>query len=561
MNHTPDISAKAAAYLNAEQHPAFRAEVAQLLAEGNSDELFDRFYTMLAFGTGGMRGLIGGGTNRINPYMVARVTQGFAAYMKSMEKNPVVVIAYDSRNYSKEFATEAARVLCANKVRVYLFSELTPVPILSYAVRMLRATAGIVITASHNPAVYNGYKVYWSNGAQVTPPHDEGITAKVQETGDGDILRMGLEEATACGLLTAVPLQVKQSYINEVLASAIHPDAMKAFQGTVVYTPLHGSGNIPVRQLLDSIGITYEVVKEQELPDGNFPTVSMPNPESPDAMEKAIQLAKEKKADIVLGTDPDADRLGIAIPANEEKTEYLMLTGNQIAVLFTDYMFTAGAGFTQKTPLCVKSLVTTDLVRRIAERHGGICRDVLTGFKYIAEQMEAASLVGSDEKFVFGCEESYGYLSVSFVRDKDAVSSAMRAVEMASWYALQGKTLKDRLDEIYQEYGYATEAVFSKEYHGAAGKQEMSEIMASYRGKRPGDNLFGLVVLSVEDLLNQGDRAQFPLSDVVIVRFTDGTKLVVRPSGTEPKIKYYLFLAGKREETQVISKRFKEELA
>lgn len=556
-----EIETKARAYVAAEQHPVFRKEVEQALSEGNWDDLFDRFYTQLAFGTAGMRGVIGGGTNRINPFMVRKVTQGLAEYLVQDSTAPSVTIAYDSRHYSAEFAQQAALVLCANGVHVYLYDTLHPVPMLSFALRYLHTTAGIVVTASHNPSKYNGYKVYWSDGGQVTPPHDIGIAAKANAVEAADIKDMSAQQARAKGLLESVPAEVDEAYYAMVLGSLRRPDLVQGSPITVAYTPLHGSGNVPVRHMLEKVGIRCCVVTEQEQPDGAFPTVKLPNPESAEAMQKVIALAKEVKADIVLGTDPDADRLGIAIPTSPEKTDYLLLTGNQIAALLCDYLlatwkelaqgkdsipscYSAGAG--KKTPLCVKSLVTTDLVKRIAQANDAVCKDVLTGFKYIAEQIASLEGPAGDERFfLFGCEESYGYLIVPAVRDKDAVSSAMCAVEMMCWYASKGITLQQRLDQIYETYGYSTEVVFSRDYEGAAGKAQMEAIMADFRTKKAGDVLVDLTIESIQDLKG-GTCEDFPPADVIIITYTSGEKLVVRPSGTEPKIKYYLFLTAKK---------------
>jgi phosphoglucomutase len=544
-----ELRSKAEAYIKAENDPFFKKEVEEVLAAKNWENLFDRFYTTLAFGTAGMRGVLGGGTNRINNLMVKKVTQGLGEYLNETSTNPSIVIAYDSRHYSKEFAKEASLVLAGNGVSVYLYDTLHPVPMLSFAVRYLRTTAGIVITASHNPAQYNGYKVYWSDGGQVTPPHDYNIAGKANAVKYNDILCLTEKQARDKGLLVPVPESVDEAYYHMALASLRRPSLVQNSPITVAYTPLHGTGNIPLRHLLERVGIRCVVVKEQELPDGSFPTVTLPNPESPQAMERVIALAKKEKADIVLGTDPDADRLGIAIPVSSEKKEYKLLTGNQIAILLCDYLIHSKEELhtEKRIPLCVKSLVTTDLVKDITEKHGGKCKEVLTGFKYIAEQIATLEgPKGADEYFLFGCEESYGYLTVPSVRDKDAVSSALAAVEMMCYYAKQGLLLQERLDAIYDEYGYSTEVVFSRDYEGAAGKEKMASIMASLRTLTQGSTLAGHTIGSVEDLLSRKNTG-FPASDVVIIHFTSGEKLVVRPSGTEPKIKYYLFLTASKE--------------
>lgn len=548
-----DIRAKAENYVESEKEDFFRNEVIALLDKGDDEALYDAFYTTLAFGTAGMRGVIGGGTNRINTYMVRKVTQGLADYCNRYTSSPSVVIAYDSRHWSAEFARSAALVLSANDVRTYLYDVLHPVPMLSFAVRNLKTTAGIVITASHNPSKYNGYKVYWSDGGQVTPPHDIEIAALANKVEPSDIKDIDENEAREKGILSSVPSSVDEAYYSMVLSSLRHPEIVKASPITVAYTPLHGSGNIPVREMLKRLGIRTAVVSEQELPDGSFPTVKLPNPESAEAMAKVIELAKEVKADIVLGTDPDADRLGIAIPKTPEKDDYLLLTGNQIATLLADYLIATAReqGGRDRKPLVVKSLVTTDIVKRIACENGADCKDVLTGFKYIAREMNAIDTgENKDNYFLFGCEESYGFLTVNDVHDKDAVSSAMAAVEMMCYYASRGITLQQRLDSIYAHYGYYTELVFSRDYEGAEGKLKMQEIMKSLRSLKKGDRFVGREIESIEDLINGTEN--FPKADVVIIRFTSGEKLVVRPSGTEPKIKYYIFLVEGKEGRAVL---------
>lgn len=551
-----DVLSFARDYISYETNPIFKDEVEKAIEMEDWDGLYDRFYTSLSFGTAGMRGVIGGGTNRINTFMVRKVSQGLAEYLVQEVSDPSCVIAYDSRLFSKDFALSAARVLAANGVKVHLYDELHPVPMLSFALRYLSATAGIVITASHNPSKYNGYKVYWSDGGQVTPPHDIEIAAKANAVVGSQIKDIDEDKAREEGLICSVSPDVDEAYYHMVLSSLRRPSLVQNSPITVAYTPLHGSGNIPVRHMLQTLGIHTEVVKEQELPDGHFPTVKLPNPESHEAMEKVIELAKSIKADIVLGTDPDADRLGIAIPTNTDKSDYLLLTGNQIATLLVDYLLNTASeqnNHEGKKPLVVKSLVTTDIVKRITEQNGGECRDVLTGFKYIAEQIQQiADGRNTDDYFLFGCEESYGFLTVPAVRDKDAVSSAVAAVEMMCYYATQGISLQERLDAIYSEYGYSTECVFSRDYEGAEGKAKMESIMASFRALRPGDTLVGRKIDSIQDLENEGTG--FPKANVVIIRYESGEKLVVRPSGTEPKIKYYLFLTEGEDGREMLEK-------
>lgn len=541
-----EVLEKANDYLLSETNESFKEGIIKSIENKDYEDLYDRFYTSLSFGTAGLRGVIGGGTNRINPFIVKKVSQGLAEYTVSVNKDALVVIAYDSRNFSAEFAKEAALVLAANNLKVALYDTLHPVPLLSFAVRNLKAQAGIVITASHNPSKYNGYKVYWSDGGQVTPPHDISIANLANSVKKENIKTIDETTAREKGLLIDVPASVDEAYYEMVLSSLRRPDVVYNSPITVAYTPLHGSGNVFVREMLSRVNIKTAVVKEQELPDGNFPTVKLPNPESAEAMSKVLDLAKEVKADIVLGTDPDADRLGIAIPKTDKKDDYLLLTGNQIATLLADYLIETNKELklNDKKPLVVKSLVTTDIVKRIAEKNGGVCKDVLTGFKYIAEKMdEIDNGVVKDQFFLFGCEESYGFNSVKEVHDKDAVSSAIVAVEMMCHYAKQGITLIDRLNTIYETYGYSEEMVFSRDYEGSAGKVEMENIMASFRNLKKGDILVDRKIETVQDLLST-ENTDFPPADVIIIKYETGEKLIVRPSGTEPKIKYYIFLTG-----------------
>ncbi|MGM0431327.1 MAG: phospho-sugar mutase [Spirochaetota bacterium] len=528
-------------YIDLEEDTHFRKEVETALAAGDVQQLSDRFYTQLTFGTAGMRGVIGGGFNRINPYMVQRVTQGLADYLLSTQQEAVsVVIAYDSRNYSQTFAQNAADVLCANGIAVYLCSEITPVPLLSYAVRYLHASAGIVITASHNPAEYNGYKVYWSDGAQVTAPHDVNIVKHVEQVKTIRRNDAGLGEA----LLKQVPAEVFEHYYERVIASLPHREVFtEGLSHQVVFTPLHGTGRKPIEYLCSRLGVNVATVEEQSMPDGNFPTVEMPNPEDRRAMSLAVNLGQELGADIVLGTDPDADRLGVGLPSDESKSEYELLNGNQIAVLLGDYLLEASKESGDKKLVCVKSLVTTDLLAAMAASHGVECRDVLTGFKHIAVQMHAIEKEG--KHFLFGAEESFGYLGVPFVYDKDAVSSAMLLIEMMLYYKQQGKNLLQRLEEIWDTYGYYQEHVLAKSYQGAEGRNTIEQIMKSFR-QTPPETMGGLAVTQVVDLQDGTDG--LPPADVVILKLEDGSKVVVRPSGTEPKIKYYVFTVTEAED-------------
>lgn len=553
-----DLKQKATLYLEVESDERFKAEVQEELEGGQWGELYERFYTTLSFGTAGIRGLLGGGTNRMNPFMVRKVTQGLAEYLKSQSEHPSVVIGYDSRHYSDIFAKEAALVLAANGISVYLFPELRPVPMISYAVRFLKTTAGIAITASHNPAAYNGFKAYWRDGAQVTPPHDFQIADRANAVQPKQIRTMSEEKARSNGLLIRVPDKVDESYYSEVVQSLRSADLITKSSVLVAYTPLHGSGFVPVTRLFDELGIQWVTVKEQEEPDGSFPTVSLPNPEDHQAMALVLALAKEKKADLVLGTDPDADRLGLAIPIDETKEEYQLLTGNEIATLLADFLMITQTQ--SKQPVVVKSIVTTNLVKAIVEQRGGVCKDVLTGFKYIANEMALLEgPKGEEQYFLFGCEESYGFLTIDAVRDKDAVSTALVVVEMLTYWKEEGKTLIDRLGEIYEEFGYYTERVISVDLEGAAGKARIAEIMSSFRSLTEGKSLAGRTILRIEDLLVASD-GDLPPSDVVIFHLEGGERIIVRPSGTEPKIKYYLFFSTASENRPAFEAHLEERI-
>ena len=572
----------AEAYIASETETWFREDVEKAIGSGDHDGLNDRFYTELEFGTAGLRGVIGGGLNRMNPYIVRRVTQGLADYLKDIQSTSAtgqtarVVIAYDSRNFSDVFARTAAEVLCGNGIQVELFSTLHPVPLLSFTVRDRRATAGIVITASHNPAEYNGYKVYWSDGAQVTPPHDIGIADRVLRVKDATSIReMSLSDALASGSARMLTEDTDERYYSMVLSHLHNKALFPAFQTKeeasaapckVVYTPLHGSGNVPVQTLMKRLGVDFFVVPEQEAPDGAFPTVKMPNPEDPEAMTLAVRLGRSVHADIVLGTDPDSDRLGIAVPSDHSKNTFTLLNGNQIAALLCDYLLTVTAkadGKVASGSVCVKSLVTTDLMRYIATSRGAICEDVLTGFKYIAEVIERSTKDG--QRFLFGAEESYGYLALEEVRDKDAVSTALFAVEMMLYHASQGRSILDRLEELWVEHGYFEEKVISTSYKGESGRIAMQEIMRGYREDPPA-TIAGLSVIEHLDLLPGGVMG-LPSSNVIIFRLEGGSKVIVRPSGTEPKIKFYMFARAKeatleksKEQSAEIIRRIVEDL-
>lgn len=526
--------------------------VAELKAIGNDEkEVEDRFYRGLSFGTAGMRGVLGAGTNRMNTYTVCRATQGLANYLNAHFDKPTAVIAYDSRRMSADFALETALVLAANGVHAKLFDALRPVPILSFAVRHLSADAGVVITASHNPPQYNGYKVYGADGAQIGPETAEEVTAAIDALGYGDAAHITREDALAQGLLTYIGDQdVDDEYIRRVKTLSINPDIVREEGKTlkIVYTPLHGSGNVPVRRILREIGITsVSVVKEQELPDPNFSTIKVPNPEDPNAFTLAMKLADEVGAEVCFATDPDCDRLGVAV--REKSGQFRLLTGNQIGCLMIHYILSSkkANGTLPPNGAVVKSIVSTQLAKPICDAHGVALFDTLTGFKFIGEMIQQFQDDHS-HTFLFGFEESYGFLSSTFVRDKDGVNASLLIAEAAAYYKAQGKTLADVMGEIYETYGYYLEHVDSATMPGADGLKLMADTMARIR-KDPPKEIGGVRVAQVLDIL-AGTRADlatgkveklaYPESDVLYFAMEGGHFVCVRPSGTEPKIKLYV---------------------
>ncbi|GHV88970.1 phosphomannomutase [Spirochaetia bacterium] len=545
------IIAQAKDYIANEGDASFKKEVEDLLVKEDWKELEDRFYRNLEFGTGGLRGVIGGGYNRMNTLVVKRATQGLATYVKkaSPEKAAAgklaAVIAYDSRHYSPEFAEAAALILAANGIKTYLFSSLRPTPELSYAVRKLGADTGIVVTASHNPAKYNGYKAYWNDGAQVIAPHDTGIIDEVNAvTSIKEITRL---EAIAKGLLEIIDKTIDEPYQAMVRSRLFRPDLIKAKGGDVkiVYTPLHGTGAMHVEAVLGSLGLKVITVPEQREGNGDFPTVSFPNPEEAAALEMALALGKKEGADVVMATDPDADRLGIAVP--DGKGGFALLTGNQLGVLLADYIFLSlkEAGKLPKKPAMVNTIVTTGMQKRVAASYGAECIECLTGFKWIADVMRKSDAGEIDTSIVFGTEESYGYLVENEVRDKDGVSAAALTAEMTLYWRSQGKGLLDRLDDLYKINGYWRELGISKYFQGPEGPAIMNGIMAEYR-KNPPKTLGGIEVEKVRDIqesvwkyAGKTEPVDLPKSDVLQFFLKDGTVVSARPSGTEPKIKFY----------------------
>lgn len=524
---------------------------------GDEKEIKERFYKDLEFGTGGLRGIIGAGTNRMNKYTVGKATQGLASYI--LKNNPDgakmgVAIAYDSRNMSPEFAERAALVLNANGIKSYIFDELRPTPELSYAVRSLGCTAGIVVTASHNPPEYNGYKVYWADGAQVVAPKDRGIIEEVNAVADfADIKTIDKEEAVKAGLFNVIGSDIDDGFVNAVLEQAVRPEEVKKAEDMViVYTPLHGTGNKPVRRVLKEAGFkNVFVVPQQELPDKNFSAVGYPNPEDPKAFTLAIELAKEKNADIVVGTDPDADRIGVVI--KDKDGGYSVMTGNMTGALLTEYVLGGRKekGRLPKNAAVIKTIVTTEMVRAIAENYDAQLIEVLTGFKYIGEKIKQFEEDNS-RTFVFGFEESYGCLSGTYARDKDAVGAAMLVCEMAAYYKNRGMTLYDALNELYEKYGVYREGVKSVTLKGIDGAEQIQKIMAYLRANTPiefaGHRTIWKKDYKTKEFVNiatgETEESTLPVSDVLYYNLEDGAWLCVRPSGTEPKIKFYMGVRG-----------------
>jgi phosphoglucomutase len=548
---------KANEYILLEKTDVFKNQVKNLLAKSDFNELNERFYTELEFGTGGIRGVIGGGYNRINSYIIRKTTQGLANYIKKAigdRQQASVAIAYDSRRFSSEFALESACVLCGNGITTYLFSGLRPTPELSFAVRSLGATAGIVITASHNPAEYNGYKVYWSDGGQIIAPHDKEIVAEVAKVKGSAISSFSKEDAVSSGLLVYINEEIDAKFIDTVKRCSLRPGLIREKGKNVlaVYTPLNGAGAMPVERALSEMGIKVLFVEEQKAPDGDFPTLAFPNPEEASAMKLALELARKVRADIVLGTDPDADRLGIAVP---DGTDFKLITGNQLGALLLDYILSTRRelGSLPQNGVIVKTIVTTELQAAIARDYQVDCVDVLTGFKYIAEKIRRFESEKNGPTYLFGGEESYGYLVHTAARDKDAVSAATLAVEMALYHVSRGSTVIGRLRELYEKYGYFEETQVSKYFKGASGHTIMSGLMTGLRSKPP-SYIGGNAVLQLKDFKNRttlsvraGTKTKdidLPPSNVLQFLCDDLSIITARPSGTEPKIKFYASCRG-----------------
>lgn len=525
--------------------------------EGNEDEIFDRFYRELEFGTGGLRGVIGAGTNRMNFYTVGKATQGLANFInKQGAAAKGVAIAFDSRRMSPEFADTAACVLAANGIKAYIFDSLRPTPELSFALRTLGCTAGIVVTASHNPPEYNGYKVYWEDGAQITAPKDAQIIGEVNAIKDyAEIKKMTTEEAKAAGLYEVIGKEIDDKYMEALKKLVLHPEAIKQMASSlkIVYTPLHGTGNVPVRRVLKELGFEQvTVVPEQELPDGNFPTVSYPNPEDKKAFALALDLAKKVDADLVLATDPDADRLGVY--AKDTKTgEYKVFTGNMSGMLICEYEMSQkkALGILPDNGALVTTIVSSNMAQAVAKEYGMKFIECLTGFKYIGEQIKFFEQTGSNE-YVFGFEESYGCLVGTHARDKDAVVAVMALCEAAAYYKTQGITLWDQMLNIYNKYGYYKEDLLTMTFKGADGAKKMQDMMDAYRKNTP-KQVGAYKVLRLRDYKNDvitdlatGETTPtgLPKSNVLYFELENDAWFCVRPSGTEPKIKFYAGIKG-----------------
>ncbi len=524
--------------------------------DGNNEEILDRFWQNLAFGTGGLRGVIGAGTNRMNVYTVSQATQGLGNYLNEAFSAPSVAVGYDSRINSDKFAKAAAAVLAANGIKVYIFKELIPTPIVAYAVKELGCSSGIVITASHNPSKYNGFKCYDERGYQMT---DEAAARTLEYINNCDIFEdvktMDFETAVSEGKIEYIEDSFLDKYFSLVLSRSINPEIAENTDLSVIYTPLNGTGNKPVRKILSMMGIkNVAVVPSQENPDGRFPTCSFPNPEIRDAFNEALKLAENNKADLLLATDPDCDRVGIAVLTDDE---YKLLSGNDVGCLLVDYILSQKKekGTLAENPIIIKSIVSSDMSTAVAESYGAEMKNVLTGFKYIGELMTELQEKGEENRFELGFEESYGYLSGMHTKDKDAVNASMLICEMAAYYKKQGKTLCDVMNSLYERFGFWNNALFNFGFEGADGMKKMLGMMDALRNEAPA-NLGGMEIVRVEDYklssatdVKTGEKSvlDYPSSNVIILVAENKDKVIIRPSGTEPKIKIYAMVQGKDE--------------
>lgn len=523
--------------------------------KNNEDEIYDRFYTALKFGTAGLRGIIGAGTNRMNIYVVRQATQGLANYVLKKYGNGSVAISHDSRIKADLFMNEAARVLAANGIKVYITSELQPTPVLSYLVRYFKCQAGIMVTASHNPAAYNGYKAYGEDGCQMTDVAANTVYDEISKLDMfKDVKIADFDESVKSGMIEYVDESVYDTYLEKVMEQQVNPGVCNGADLKVVYTPLNGTGNKLVRKVLGKIGVNdVVVVPEQELPDGNFTTCPYPNPEIKEALAKGLELCEKEQPDLLLATDPDADRVGIAV--KDYDGSYRLISGNEDGVMLTNYILSCkkASGKLPEKPVVVKTIVTTKLINKLCEKYGCELKNVLTGFKYIGEVILNLEKKHEENRYLFGFEESYGYLSGTYVRDKDAVVASMLVCEMAAYYKKQGKSLAEVIDGLYEEFGYYLNQTYSFEFDGAAGMQKMSDIMTAVRDNTP-KSIAGYDVVKVSDYLlrKETDVAtgsvtdiDLPKSNVIALHLADDNAVIIRPSGTEPKIKLYITSVGK----------------
>lgn len=551
---------------NANEDPDLQNELKSITDD--MDAIRDRFYRNLEFGTGGLRGVIGAGTNRMNIYTVRHATQGLANYVNEEHSNPSVAIAYDSRIKSDIFAKNAASVLAANGIKVYIYNELMPTPMLSYAVRALKCQAGIVVTASHNPAKYNGYKVYGDDGCQITLKGAAAVLEKINELDVfNDIKISSFDDGLANGSISYIGEDIINSYFDSVLTQGINIDLCAESGLKVVYTPLNGTGNKPVRTILSKIGIKdVTVVEEQEMPDGNFTTCPYPNPEIREALELGLKKCEEVKPDLLLATDPDCDRVGIAVPSDNG---YVLFSGNEVGAMLLEYICSERTkkGTMPKNPIAVKTIVTTDIVNEIGKAYNVEIIDVLTGFKFIGEQIGLLEKKGEEERYIFGFEESYGYLSGGYVRDKDAVNASMLICEMAAYYRTQGITLLQARENLYKKYGVYYHSLHSFTFEGESGMIKMNNIMNTLRNDHLAE-IAGLKVVRIDDyklsiskdvLTGASSDITLPKSDVLAFFLEGGAKVIVRPSGTEPKIKtYYTAKAPTYEEATTLEAKLSD---
>lgn len=536
--------------------PDLKAELESI--KGNDDEILDRFYRSLEFGTAGLRGVIGAGTNRMNIYTVGRATQGLADYLNANYDNPSVAIGYDSRIKSDLFSKEAASVLAANGIKVYIYDELEPTPCLSYAIRYYHTQSGIIITASHNPAKYNGYKCYNPNGYQMTDEEAAEAYEYIQKvdyfTG---IKKVDFDDAVNAGKIEFIGEKVINSFLDEVQKQCINPEIVKNADLKVIYTPLNGTGNKPVRAILDRIGVkSVYVVPEQEYPDGNFPTCPFPNPEIKQVFEIGLEMNRKIGADILLATDPDCDRVGIAVP--DKTGELVLMSGNEVGAMLLNYILSQRLekGTLPKSAIAVKSFVSTDLAEVIAKKYNCTFKNLLTGFKYIGELITNLEKEGRASDFVMGFEESYGYLAGTHARDKDAVVASMLICEMAAYYKTKNMNLVDVMNSLYDKYGYYCNEVKSYTFEGAQGMEKMAQIMDTLR-QNPPKTIGDFIVTAVSDYKtskitftdSKEEKIELPKSNVLAFALENGNKVIVRPSGTEPKIKAYLTAIGNDKES------------